>query len=81
MKEIKELEKLLNQNCKKYDSDCTRCPYSVKCDRYEKLTNGKDKKGLGTYLKIPYTEYRTNGSTYTVPVNYALYKRKDLRQY
>lgn len=33
----KELETLLTEQCGKYDSDCTSCPYSKECEEYAKL--------------------------------------------
>ena len=29
-----ELFKLLNRECRKYDDDCSTCPYSAECDEY-----------------------------------------------
>ena len=40
MKELerfKELEELLTRECKKYENDCTTCPYRKECEEYEKL--------------------------------------------
>lgn len=34
---FEELENLLIEQCKKYESDCTACPYRKECDEYEKL--------------------------------------------
>lgn len=33
----KELETLLTEQCGKYDSDCTSCPYSKECEEYARL--------------------------------------------
>lgn len=29
-----ELFKLLNRECRKYEDDCSTCPYSAECDEY-----------------------------------------------
>lgn len=34
---FEELENLLIDQCKKYESDCTACPYRKECEEYEKL--------------------------------------------
>lgn len=34
---FEELENLLIDQCKKYESDCTTCPYRKECEEYEKL--------------------------------------------
>jgi hypothetical protein len=36
-KRIQELETLLTEQCGKYDSDCTNCPYSKECEEYARL--------------------------------------------
>lgn len=38
-KRIKELENLLEKECKKYEKDCKTCPYAKECEEYEKLCN------------------------------------------
>ena len=39
MKErIKELEKLLERECPKYENNCAKCPYSKECDEYARIT-------------------------------------------
>lgn len=37
MSRKEELEKLLNEECKKYDTDCTKCPYQKECNEYSKM--------------------------------------------
>lgn len=35
---LKELEKLLNAECEKYEDDCSKCPYGSECEEYTKLS-------------------------------------------
>lgn len=44
IKRIKELEKILEKECEKYENDCATCPYSKECDEYEHITT-EIKKG------------------------------------
>ena len=34
---LKELEKILEKECPKYESDCKKCPYFNKCEEYGRL--------------------------------------------
>lgn len=34
---LKELEKLLNKNCKKYEDNCSKCPHHTECEEYSRL--------------------------------------------
>ena len=40
-KRIQELENILTEECKKYENDCTTCPYAKECDEYERLYSSK----------------------------------------
>ena len=37
-KRIKELEKILNAECGKYENDCSKCPRQKECEEYCKLS-------------------------------------------
>jgi hypothetical protein len=38
---IKELEKILEAVCEKYESDCNKCPKQKECEEYSKLEISK----------------------------------------
>lgn len=33
----KELEKILENVCEKYEDDCGKCPYKKECEEYSKI--------------------------------------------
>lgn len=37
----KELEKILEAVCEKYESDCNKCPKQKECEEYSKLEMSK----------------------------------------
>ena len=37
MAKFEELERLLENECGKYDTDCSKCPHKKECEEYEKL--------------------------------------------
>lgn len=37
-KRIAELEKILNEECGKYENDCKKCPRQKECEEYCKLS-------------------------------------------
>lgn len=46
MDKIKQLETLLESVCKKYEDDCTKCPYRKECDEYAHITENQERKGV-----------------------------------
>lgn len=32
--EFEKLEKVLEENCGKYDTDCNKCPFKKECEKY-----------------------------------------------
>lgn len=49
LERIIELEKLLNTNCHKYDTDCAMCPYREECYEYLTLALEENRKLYITY--------------------------------
>lgn len=41
-KRLEELENLLDAECGKYESDCSKCPHQKECEEYIKLYSTKN---------------------------------------
>lgn len=53
MKErIKELEKILEKVCEKYDDNCGKCPYKKECDEYSKIETKKETLTINDKIKV-----------------------------
>lgn len=37
MNRMEELEKILEGECEKYETDCTKCPYQKECNEYAEM--------------------------------------------